>query len=84
MSAAEELAAVLADAVGRGVLEPAHAKVVYSFRVGGRPPEAVAPSFGHSPRTLWRWLRRAEDALIADGCGAGGVGLATSRAGGGD
>ena len=84
VSAAEELAAVLSEAVGRGVVEPAHASVVYAFRVGGRPPEAVAPFLGHSPRTLWRWLRRAEDALVADGCGGPGAGLAmVGQAGGG-
>lgn len=76
VSAAEELAEVLSDAVERGVVDPGPARVVYSFRVDGNPPDAVAPFVGHSARTLWRWLRRAEDALIADGCGAGGAGLA--------
>ena len=78
VSAAEELAAVLTDAVERGVVDPAHASVVYSFRVSGRPPEAVAPSVGHSARTLWRWLRRAEDALIADGPGETAADLAVA------
>ncbi len=84
-SAADELAGVLADAVERGVVERAHAEVVYSVRVGGRPPEVVAPAVGHSARTVWRWLRRAEDALVSDGHGLGrrDLSLAGRSAGGG-
>ena len=68
-SAAEELTALLADAVRREVIDAEVACVVYSFRVTGRSPDDLAPTMGRSARTLWRWLERGERALVGDGGG---------------
>lgn len=66
-TAAEDLVAVLSEAVEGGVVDPVLAGVVYSFRVQGRSPDLLAPDLGRPARTVWRWLRRAEDSLVADG-----------------
>ncbi|HET7488277.1 MAG TPA: hypothetical protein VFJ85_10130 [Acidimicrobiales bacterium] len=67
VSAAEELAGVLAEAVQRGVLAPLEGWLVLASRAQGRPMEELAASAGRNPRWAWRQRVRAERALLDAG-----------------
>ncbi len=71
-TAAEELVALLQDAVQRRVITPDVACVVYSFRIAGRSPDDMASTMGRSARTLWRWLERGERVLGGDNAACAG------------
>lgn len=62
---AEELTVCLVDAVREGRLRPSQAGVVYTTRVLGIPPEALAGRCGPDERAVRARRARAERALIA-------------------
>lgn len=70
-TAAEELAAVLSDAVKRGRIERFDAGLIYRSRLAGERMEDLARGSGLDPRSLWRRRVVAETALIADALGIG-------------
>lgn len=63
---AEELAAVLVDAVERRVLRPADAGLVYSTRVVGHAPAEVASALAWRTPSLLRRRHRVEQLLAAE------------------
>lgn len=68
-TAAEELAAVLVDAVERGLLRPVDAGLVYTTRVVGQAPADLAASLAWRTPSLVRRRHRVEQVLAADALG---------------
>lgn len=65
-SDAEELTALLVDAVERQVLRVVDARLVYTTRVAGHSPAEVAAALSWQPASLRRRRHRVERALAAE------------------
>lgn len=70
-TAADELAAVLSDAVKRGRIERFDAGLIYRSRLAGERMEDLARGAGVDARSLWRRRVMAETTLVADALGIG-------------
>jgi hypothetical protein len=66
---AEELAALLVDAVERRVLRPIDAGIVYTTRVAGHSPTEVAEVLQWKLKTLYRRRDRTEAVVAAEALG---------------
>jgi DNA-directed RNA polymerase specialized sigma24 family protein len=64
-SGAEWLAGAVVDAVGRGQLSVAQARLLYAVRVKGLPASEVGRAQGLAPKAVYYALDRAEAALVA-------------------
>jgi hypothetical protein len=65
LTAADELAGVLADAVERGVLEPVDGWVLLAYHTRSVGPDALGAEVGHNRRWVFRHRARAERVLCA-------------------